>query len=74
MIPAREYREGKSFSYVTWKQVEACHSPEEVERLREWMNRQTMGVVAGQAVIYSADYERWLREGRLTEQLPETWD
>ena len=74
-IPIESYIEHAGILFVTMELIEKFHSTEEVERFKTWMGGQTCGVLSdGTGGIYSWDYERWIREGKLTEQLPQTWD
>lgn len=74
-IPEHEYVDAGGFKVVTYQLVELHHTPGEVESFCRWMGGQTCAVLDdGSAGIYSWDYERWLREGRLDCQLPGTWD
>ncbi len=76
-IPTEEYglELESDISYITYAQVEKYHSPEECRHFCRWMHGQTvMGLKSGESGIYTWDYERWLREGRKTEQNTDTWD
>lgn len=74
-IPPEEYGMESDMSYITFAQVEKHHSPEECRVFRKWMGGQTVvGLKNGRSGIYTWDYERWLREGKKTEQNADTWD
>jgi len=74
-IPIEKYGMESDISYVTYAQIEIYHSPEECRAFCKWMNGQTaMLLKSGETGIYTWDYERWLGEGRKTEQNPDTWD
>lgn len=68
-IPEFEYVIQDGETFVTMKQVKQYHSESELENFAQWMNGQTCGV----AGIYSSDYERWLRQGKRTQQ-GKDWD
>lgn len=60
---------------VTFKMVEKAHTKKEYENFCAWMGGQTCGTMAnGESGIYSWDYERWLRQGKKTDQNKEDWD
>lgn len=62
------------YPVVTYDMVKKVHTKEECEHFAEWMYGQTcMGLEDGRAGIYADDYERWLRQGKKTEQA-ENWD
>lgn len=74
-IPPEEYGLESNTSYVTYAQVQKCHTPEECRRFCKWMNGQTtMSLKNGETGVYVCDYERWLREGCKIEQNADTWD
>lgn len=74
-VPAEEIREEDGVRFVTMKSVEKHHTEEEVKTFKEWMTGQT-GVLAsdGTCGIYVYDYKRWIRQGKLKDQLPGDWD
>jgi hypothetical protein len=54
---------------VTYNQVKAAHTQDEYFNFCKWMCGQTCGMMDnGEAAIYSHDYERWARQGKLAEQ------
>lgn len=74
-IPTKEYGLESDTSYVTFAQIRAYHTREECEYFYKWMRGQTaMLLKSGHTGIYTWDYERWLREGKKTEQNADTWD
>lgn len=74
-IPIEEYGMEIDMSYVTFAQVREYHTKEESEHFCKWMHGQTaMMLKNGKTGIYTWDYERWLREGKKTEQNADTWD
>lgn len=74
-IPTEEYGLESKIFYITYAQVKAYHTSEEYGRFCGWMNGQTaMLLKSGETGVYTWDYERWLREGKETEQNADTWD
>ena len=73
MIPKINYYNDETFSYITEKLFKTHHSEEDWKVFVEWMRGQTCSEVNGETAIYSWDYERWLRQGKKTEQGAD-WD
>lgn len=73
VIPATSYLEADSFTYVTKDIFYQYHSLEDWNAFSLWMRGQTGGIVNGEFIYYSWDYERWLLQGKQTEQ-GEDWD
>lgn len=74
-IPIKEYGLEADMSYITFAQVREYHTKTEVEHFYKWMRGQTaMLLKSGHTGIYTHDYERWLSEGKKTEQNAGTWD
>lgn len=74
-IPKNEYREESGIQFVTKELIVKYHTTQEVKTFNLWFCGQT-GIVAknGSLGVYVWDYERWLREGKLDNQLPRNWD
>lgn len=74
-IPKTNYYEtkDKEFTYITKRLFLAYHSEAEWIIFAQWMRGQTTGLVDGEAAIYSWDYERWVNQGKQTEQGSD-WD
>jgi hypothetical protein len=77
MIKPEDYilhKEG-GFKYVTMKMIESAHTPEKFENFIKWIAHQTVGVTPdGESAIYVWEYERWVRQGHMTEQCSHDWD
>ena len=74
-IPAEEYVESHGMKVVTLELFNKHHTPEDLVVFSEWYSGQTgLMMEDGKMGIYTSDYERWIREGRLKDQLPGTWD
>ncbi len=74
-IPKKEYVESYGVKVVTWGLFEKHHTPKDLKAFSEWFSGQTGQVMKdGTMGIYAYDYERWLREGKLRNQLPGTFD
>ncbi len=78
MIPQSEYKTAPGIgSYITFDQIKKYHSAQESDDFIEWMSGQTCsGVYENEtwvSAIYVDDYERWLRQGKQTEQGAD-WD
>lgn len=74
-IPPEEYGMESDMSYITFAQIREYHTKQESEHFYKWMRGQTaMFLKSGHTGVYTSDYERWLREGKKTEQNPHTWD
>lgn len=74
-IPVNEYIVEHDISCVTEELLEKYHTANEVNSFNKWFTGQTGMVMSdGSLGIYVHDYERWIRQGRLTEQLPSDWD
>ncbi|MFA5234763.1 MAG: hypothetical protein WC390_10220 [Sulfurimonas sp.] len=77
-IPKREYKFCTDIGhYITFDQVEKYHSADEIDNFTKWMTGQTGSCVEENGemvmVIFTDDYERWLRQGKQTEQGAD-WD
>ncbi|MCH8057582.1 MAG: hypothetical protein IIB78_06925 [Proteobacteria bacterium] len=74
-IPENEYREEDGIKFVTKELIVKYHTTQEVKTFYEWFCGQT-GLLAkdGSLGVYVWDYERWLEEGRLDNQLSHNWD
>jgi len=54
---------------VTFDMVKKAHTKEEYDNFCKWMNGQTCGRMDdGASAVYSHDYCRWLRQGKMKEQ------
>lgn len=75
MVPKSEYIFVEHVgNVITDKLFKKYHSESDVEKFNKWMTGQTCCVLlSGEIGIYSWDYERWLRQGRKTEQGSD-WD
>lgn len=74
-IPIEECSLESDIYYFTLAQVKKYHTPEEYRHFCKWMNGQTsMMLKSGETGVYTWDYERWLKEGKKTEQNADTWD
>ena len=74
-IPETEYKTYIDIRYITFDLFKEYHTPEEVKTFNYWMRGQTGMVVPPNIMaIYAEDYERWLEEGKKTEQNAATWD
>ena len=75
MISSENYVDIHGVLCVTYLQVAEAHSEDEIEALNEWMHGQTclLDEETGEPAIYAWDYERWLRQGKQTEQ-DSDWD
>lgn len=74
-IPEKEYVESHGMKVVTLELFKKHHTAEDLIVFAEWYSGQTgLMMEDGSIGIYTEDYERWLREGKLTRQLPETFD
>lgn len=75
MIPKTEYIFVDGVGHVvTDELVQKYHTPEDVSKFNKWMRGQTSLCMSdGKAGIYSWDYERWLSQGKKTQQ-GEDWD
>jgi hypothetical protein len=73
MIPHTHYYPARGFEYITKRLFLAYHSVQEWGIFDNWLFGQTGGLVDGEVVIYSWDYERWIRQGKKTEQGAD-WD
>ena len=56
-----------------WEDIEKHAPPEDLKVLREWMAGQTGPLIGNKIGIYQWDLERWLSQGKKTEQGPD-WD
>ena len=61
------------FTYVTMDMIRKYHTVDEQKNFDKWMRGQTMSDVNGVTAIYSWDYERWVIQGKKTEQGAD-WD
>jgi len=68
VIPKEKYLSCEEFEYVTLDLFKEYHSAEEEKIFLKWMRGQTCGLVDNAIAIYIWDYERWLRQGRKTDQ------
>ena len=73
---------------VTPQMIRKHHTDDEVERFDKWIDGQTCTMLERSDVpdpdnypegepicgVYVWDYERWLRQGKLTNQLSHDWD
>lgn len=74
-IPIEEYYQNEDGQFVTHGQIIAYHTEKESKKFQKWMGGQTvMDLKGGEEGIHICDYERWLREGKKTEQNVDTWD
>jgi hypothetical protein len=78
MIPEHQYYQFQtsdySIPYVTYNQVALAHTKEDFENFKEWMRGQTGLLLDGDEFgIYVWDYQRWLRQGKHTQQ-GKDWD
>ena len=74
-IPKSEYREENNIQFVTNELIEKHHKQKEVEAFGLWFGGQTGMITSdGSLGIYVNDYERWIKQGKLTEQLSSDWD
>jgi hypothetical protein len=74
MIPNTNYYPMEGVGAVITKRLFlAYHSQEDLEIFLKWMRGQTCTEYHGEEAFYSWDYERWMREGKETEQ-GEDWD
>ena len=75
MVLPSEYVDLYGMKCVSINTIKAKHSAEEFDKFDQWYTGQT-GVVGpdSELFVYSHDYERWIHEGKKTEQDPETWD
>lgn len=74
-IPEEEYVESHGMKVVTVELFNKHHTIEDLVVFSEWYTGQTgLMMEDGTMGIYICDYERWLREGKLARQLPETFD
>jgi len=55
-------------NYITMELFDKHHTKEEREIFLDWMSGQTCSSVDGVCAIYSWDYERWIRQGKKSEQ------
>lgn len=74
-IPKSEYREENGCGFVTQELLERFHSKEEIETFDEWFSGQT-GIITkdGTLGIYIHDYERWVSQGKMSNQRSDDWD
>ena len=74
-IPVKEFCSAPEdyFTYITMDMFRKYHTEEEEKVFNKWMNGQTCGVIDGEGVVYSWDYERWIEQGRKKEQ-GRDWD
>jgi len=71
MIHPEDYKldEESNIHYVTMSMIREAHTHKEASAFAEWINGQTMMVASnGDMAIYSWDYERWIDQGKQTEQ------
>lgn len=74
MIPKNKYKYHEHIgNYITYELLTEHHNEEDVEKFVKWMHGQTMAIIDGLAAIYSWDYERWIEQGKKTEQGAD-WD
>lgn len=74
-IPAEEYVESHGMKVVTLELFNKHHTPEDLAVFTEWYSGQTgLMMEDGTMGIYICDYERWIREGKLKNLLPGTFD
>jgi hypothetical protein len=60
--------------HIRWTDIEEHAPPDELESLSKWLFGQTMLMCDdGTAGIYTHDFDRWVRQGRNTEQGSD-WD
>lgn len=80
MIPESEYvtipyGDDGTLTVVTLELIRKHHTDREVENFGEWIYGQTVvGLPDGTGGIFIWDYERWLRQGMMTEQDARDWD
>ena len=74
-IPKSKYRKESGIRFVTMELLRRFHSEEEVKAFDEWFCGQT-GMVSddGTLAIYIHDYERWVSQGKMTQQRSDDWD
>lgn len=72
MIPKNKYIKiwpTEEMMGVTFDMVKKAHTKEEYLNFIKFMGGQTCGRMDnGETGIYSYDYERWIKSGKLTEQ------
>jgi hypothetical protein len=73
MIPQTEYIQLEGLSGVTFEQIEKYHTKEEVQNFNKWITGQTCSIYKDKPLIYSWDYERWVRQGMKISQ-GKDWD
>lgn len=73
MIPGDKYYVCSHFPYITEALFKKYHTEKEWKIFNKWMRGQTVSEVNGEMAIYSWDYERWVEQGKKTEQ-GEDWD
>jgi len=55
--------------HIRWDDIEKHAPPDELKSLSKWMNGQTMlGCDDGTGGVYTWDFDRWVRQGKHTEQ------
>lgn len=72
VVPPERYKtlDDGITTVVTWVDLQTYHTRSDYAKLRKWMFGQTCHVEG----VYTWDYERWLREGKSTDQHASTWD
>ena len=73
-IPKSEYINTGEFTYNTYELFMAHHTQQDWEVFIKWMNGQTSPYIPGEVAIFSWDYERWVRQGKKTNQNADDWD
>lgn len=75
MIPGNKYISDQGMKVVTINLVKQYHTKSEFENFNKWISGQTGLMMSnGDFGIYVSDYERWMNQGKLTEQLSHDWD
>lgn len=73
MIPKEKFYNGECFTYITEPLFLKYHSRDDWKIFMQWMYGQTYSIVGDEMAIYSWDYERWISQGKKTEQ-GKDWD
>ena len=65
---------GECPSHIRWDDIEKHAPPEDLKKLEQWMEGQTMMVCDdGVGGVYTWDFDKWVRRNKPTEQGAD-WD
>jgi hypothetical protein len=76
LIPRDKFLKSKQggFAYITDELLKEYHTEGEIKNFDKWITGQTCALIDGKCAIYSWDYERWVGQGKKTDQNVEDWD